>query len=111
MPILTGVGMILIWYAICLSMSQEQRFLLPAPHEVARAFFEKGSALWNAALNTGLGALLGFGSAVALSFVMALILSLSPARSRELLSLPDDPADDADHRDGPHPHPLGRPGT
>jgi NitT/TauT family transport system permease protein len=78
MPILTGVGMILAWYAICLSMSQEQRFLLPAPHEVARAFVDKGSALWHAALNTGLGALLGFASAVALSFLMALVLSLSP---------------------------------
>jgi NitT/TauT family transport system permease protein len=78
MPALTGVGMILLWYAVCLGMSPEQRFLLPAPHEVARAFIEKGPALWNAAMNTGLGALLGFGSAVALSFAMALVLSLSP---------------------------------
>ncbi len=78
MPILTGIVMIAVWYAICLAMSPEQRFLLPAPHQVARAFVEKGPALWNAALNTGLGALLGFGSAVALSFVMALVLSLSP---------------------------------
>jgi NitT/TauT family transport system permease protein len=78
MPLGTGVAMILVWYAICLAMSPEQRFLLPAPHEVARAFIEKGPALWNAALNTGEGALLGFGSAVALSFIMALVLSLSP---------------------------------
>ena len=78
LPLATGVGMILIWYAICLGMSSEQRFLLPAPHEVVRALWEKGPALWSAALNTGEGALLGFGSAVALSFVMALILSLSP---------------------------------
>jgi len=78
MPALTGIGMILLWYAVCLGMSPEQRFLLPAPHEVARAFIEKGPALWSAAMNTGLGALLGFGSAVALSFAMALVLSLSP---------------------------------
>ena len=78
MPALTGIGMILLWYAVCLGMSPEQRFLLPAPHEVARAFIEKGPALWGAAVNTGLGALLGFGSAVALSFAMALVLSLSP---------------------------------
>jgi NitT/TauT family transport system permease protein len=78
LPLLTGVVMILIWYAICLGMSQEQRFLLPAPHEVTRAFVDKGPSLWNAALNTGEGALLGFCSAVALSFVMALVLSLSP---------------------------------
>jgi NitT/TauT family transport system permease protein len=78
MPAVTGVVMILAWYAVCLSMSLEQRFLLPAPHEVAKAFVEKGPALWNAALNTGEGALVGFLVAVALSFTMALVLSLSP---------------------------------
>ncbi|HEY4989551.1 MAG TPA: ABC transporter permease [Opitutaceae bacterium] len=77
LPIVTGVGMILIWYALCLGMSAEQRFLLPAPHQVARAFVDKGPSLWAAALNTGKGALAGFGSAVALSFLMALVLSLS----------------------------------
>src|SRR5580658_10883037 len=77
MPVATGVGMIAIWYAICIGLSPEQRFLLPAPHEVARAFVDKGPQLWNAALNTGAGALLGFGIAVGLSFIMALILSLS----------------------------------
>jgi NitT/TauT family transport system permease protein len=70
--------MILAWYAICLSLHPDQRFLLPSPHEVARALVEKGPVLWSAALNTGGGALLGFGSAVALSFLLALVLSLSP---------------------------------
>jgi len=78
LPAATGAGMILAWYAVHLAMSPEQRFLLPAPHAVARAFVDDGPALWGAALNTGAGALLGFGSAVALSFVLALILSLSP---------------------------------
>jgi len=78
LPVATGVGMILAWYAVHLGMSSEQRFLLPAPHAVARAFVDEGPALWGAALNTGGGALLGFGAAVALSFVLALILSLSP---------------------------------
>jgi NitT/TauT family transport system permease protein len=78
LPLATGVGVILLWYAICFGLSADQRFLLPAPHEVARAFAEKGSTLWSAALNTGGGALLGFGAAVTLSFVLALFLSLSP---------------------------------
>ena len=78
LPLATGVAVILVWYAVCLGMSSEQRFLLPAPHEVARALVDKGPALWGAALNTGEGALLGFAAAVALSFVMALLLSLSP---------------------------------
>jgi NitT/TauT family transport system permease protein len=78
LPVLTGVGMILLWYAINMSMSSEQRFLLPTPGAVAKAFVEEGSELWGAALNTGLGALLGFASAVALSFIIALVLSLSP---------------------------------
>jgi NitT/TauT family transport system permease protein len=78
LPILTGVAMILVWYAINMAMSSEQRFLLPTPGAVARAFVDQGPALWGAALNTGGGALLGFGSAVVLSFVLALLLSLSP---------------------------------
>jgi NitT/TauT family transport system permease protein len=78
LPVATGVAMILIWYAIDYSMSSEQRFLLPTPHEVARAFVTEGPTLLGAALNTGTGALLGFGSAVALSFSLALVLSLSP---------------------------------
>jgi NitT/TauT family transport system permease protein len=78
LPLATGVGMILAWYAINFGMSSEQRFLLPAPDEVTRAFVQEGPALWGAALNTGGGALLGFGAAVALSFALALILSVSP---------------------------------
>jgi len=50
LPFLTGVGMILAWYGVCLSLSADQRFLLPTPHEVARAFVDKGPALWGAAL-------------------------------------------------------------
>ena len=78
LPVATGVGMILAWYGIDYGMSPEQRFLLPTPHEVARAFVTEGPTLLGAALNTGLGAILGFAAAVALSFMLALILSLSP---------------------------------
>jgi len=78
LPALTGVGMIIGWEAICLSLSADQRFLLPSPAEVGRAFVEKGPALWSAAMATGGGALIGFGLAVTLSFLIALFLSLSP---------------------------------
>jgi NitT/TauT family transport system permease protein len=77
MPAFTGVGMILAWYALCLSLSPDRRFLVPTPSEVARAFLEKGPALWSAALTTGSGALIGFGLALVLSFAIALFLSLS----------------------------------
>ena len=78
LPFVTGIGMIAVWYGICMSLSADQKFLLPTPNEVARAFVEKGPALWTAAMMTGGGALLGFGLAVALSFLIALFLSLSP---------------------------------
>lgn len=78
LPVATGVGMIIAWYAVCFSLSADQRFLLPSPTEVFHAFGEKGAALWGGALTTGGGAILGFGMAVALSFLFGLFLSLSP---------------------------------
>jgi NitT/TauT family transport system permease protein len=78
LPFATGVGMIALWFAVHFGLGEERRFLLPAPNEVARAFVEKGPALWGAALNTAEGALLGFAAAVALSFVLGLFLSISP---------------------------------
>ncbi len=78
LPIATGVGMILLWYAVDMALGPDQRFLLPTPGAVAKAFADEGPALWGAAISTGTGALLGFGGAVALSFMLALALSLSP---------------------------------
>ena len=77
LPFASGAGMVVAWSAVCLSLSADQRFLLPSPREVLHAFVEKGPTLWAAAINTGGGALLGFGLAVCLSFVFALLLSLS----------------------------------
>ena len=31
LPVATGVGMILAWYAVCLGLSADHRFLLPSP--------------------------------------------------------------------------------
>ena len=38
MPVLAGVIMIALWYAVRASLSDEQKFLLPAPHDIVCAF-------------------------------------------------------------------------
>ena len=45
-------------------MGDEQKFLLPAPHEVLLAFRTNGPAIWQAAINTASGAFFGFAFAV-----------------------------------------------
>ncbi len=69
--------MILLWYLFHWAIGPEKRFLLPSPTEVLRAFGSERDRLWSGALNTGIGALLGFLVAAAVSFLMALFLSLS----------------------------------
>ncbi len=79
LPILTGILLIVVWYVVRLWILPEtQRFLLPAPDAVARAFVEKAPQLGAATLSTATGALLGFGAAVLGSAFLGLILSLSP---------------------------------
>jgi len=78
LPLTTGVGVIALWYGVRSLMNEEQSFLLPTPGEIVEAFGANGPALWSAARNTLLGALAGFLSATALSFLLALFLSLSP---------------------------------
>jgi NitT/TauT family transport system permease protein len=78
LPLATGVLFIVLWYVVRGWLGPERQFLLPSPHAVLLAFHEHGPTLWRAALNTSLGALLGFGGAVATSFLLALVLSLSP---------------------------------
>lgn len=78
MPVIFGVAFIALWYAVRGAMTEEQRFLLPTPGEILRAFRDFGPELFSAALNTVRGALLGFGLAVAGSSILALLLSLTP---------------------------------
>src|ERR1044072_1675310 len=54
------------------------RFLLPTPGAILDALAEHREVLARAAWNTSKGALLGFGVAIVVSFVLALALSLSP---------------------------------
>lgn len=78
LPALTGVLLILTWYAIHHLLSEDRRFLLPPPDAIVAALREHAAYLGRAAVNTSQGALLGFGLAVAVSFGSALLLSLSP---------------------------------
>jgi NitT/TauT family transport system permease protein len=78
LPLLTGVLVIGLWYAIHFWMVEERRFMLPTPGAILRAFRDNASYLAQAAANTSVGALLGFSLAVVVSVALSLLLSLSP---------------------------------
>jgi len=79
LPVITGALLVAAWFTLRLYvLPVEQRFLLPAPDAVLRAFGEQGSQLAAATLSTARGALLGFTAAVVGSIILALTLSLSP---------------------------------
>lgn len=78
LPFLTGAVFIAAWYGVHFALSPEERYLLPRPDAILRAFRDEGAVLGPATLNTALGALSGFGSAIAVSSACALLLSLSP---------------------------------
>lgn len=78
LPLLTGVIFIALWYAVRAGLGEERAFLLPTPDEIVQAFRVNGDQLWQATMNTMKGAVIGFTFAVIVSFVFALVLSLSP---------------------------------
>ncbi|HXA14312.1 MAG TPA: ABC transporter permease [Opitutaceae bacterium] len=78
LPAATGVLFIAAWYAICFSLNDDNRFLLPTPGQILSALCENRDILARATLNTTEGALLGFALAAVVSFLLALGLSLSP---------------------------------
>jgi NitT/TauT family transport system permease protein len=78
LPAATGALFIAAWYAVCFSLNDDNRFLLPTPGQVLAALGDNRDTLAHAALNTAEGALLGFVLAAAVSFALALGLSLSP---------------------------------
>lgn len=77
LPALTGALMIAAWHGVHTALHEDYKFLLPPPGEVITALQTNRDILARAALNTAQGALLGFGLAVGVSFVTALLLSLS----------------------------------
>lgn len=78
LPAAAGALVVAVWYAVHFWLSEDLRFLLPTPGAVIEAFRDHGPALGRAAWNTAVGALLGFALAIVVSFVLALLLSLSP---------------------------------
>lgn len=78
LPALTGVVVILVWYAIRLSLTDDLRFLLPSPGQVLTALSENAAPLARATYNTAEGALLGFLLSVVVSAVLAVLLAWSP---------------------------------
>lgn len=77
LPAVAGVGFVALWYGLHFWLSDDTRFLLPTPAAVLAALVEHRAALAQAALNTTIGALLGFALAIVGSFVCAVLLSLS----------------------------------
>lgn len=78
LPLATGALVLAVWQGAHLCLAEDMRFLLPSPGAVAQALLEHSGTLARATWNTTGGALLGFGLAVAVSFALAILLSLSP---------------------------------
>lgn len=78
LPLVAGALVIAAWYAIHFVLDPEMRFLFPTPGAIVRALQDNAPALKRAAINTSQGALLGFALAIVVSFVLAILLSLSP---------------------------------
>lgn len=77
LPALSAAAFIGLWYLVRHG-TNVQPFVLPTPDEIARALWKERATLMAAAGQTTAGALLGFLSAVVVSFGLALVLSLSP---------------------------------
>ncbi|MBP6507554.1 MAG: ABC transporter permease subunit [Opitutaceae bacterium] len=77
LPVAIGALVVGLWYALRHALSEDMKFLLPTPDEIYTALRNNSASLSRATFNTGLGALLGFAAAVAISFCLALFLSLS----------------------------------
>jgi NitT/TauT family transport system permease protein len=75
--VVTAAVVLAVWYGIHFCVDEDMRFLVPTPGQILGAFRDNGDALASAALNTTEGALLGFGLATVISFVLAVVLSLS----------------------------------
>lgn len=81
LPLLTGVLMLLLVYAIRWHIDATapgRKFMLPKPHEVVVAAWTHRDQLLPATLNTAEGAALGFVASVVISVGLALLLSAAP---------------------------------
>lgn len=73
LPILTGILLIGIWYAIKYGFGIHD-YILPAPHQILLAFVDERASLARATLMTFAGALLGFLAATLLGGAMSLLM-------------------------------------
>lgn len=76
LPILTGLVVIGIWYAVR-ALSGLQSWILPTPVEIFEAAWREKTRLLNAVGATAIGALAGFLLAATSGFAMALLLGVS----------------------------------
>ncbi len=77
LPAATGAAVLACWYIVRALLSEDMRFFLPSPGQVLGAFRDERATLLHAAVNTGIGAALGFACAIAISAGLALLLSAS----------------------------------
>lgn len=73
LPVLTGVGLITLWYAIK-SVFGIHDLILPAPHQILEAFANESAPLIKATKTTFIGASLGFFAAVTAGISMSLLM-------------------------------------
>lgn len=73
-PALTGLAILILWYT-ALGQQWVQPFLLPAPHRILGAIWESRMKMFGAGLETFYAATLGFLSAVAGGFTIAMALA------------------------------------
>src|SRR5258708_4888461 len=83
LPVLTGVFMLLIWYG-AKSHFEIRDFILPSPTQILNAAISERATLWEAALTTMEGAVLGFLAAGTIGFLMAMVMGLAPGFRRSL---------------------------
>jgi len=78
LPVITGLVLLGLWYAIHHLLPADQRFLLPLPGRIFAAFSDKSTELLAAAKWTSLAALGGFTLAIVVSAISSLLLAASP---------------------------------
>jgi NitT/TauT family transport system permease protein len=78
MPAVAGALMIAVWYGVHFWLSEDLKFILPTPGQIADALRENAAPLTRAAINTTEGALLGFTAAILVSVGLGLVLAQSP---------------------------------
>ncbi len=75
-PVLAGVLMMALWYAVIAAFDISP-YVFPPPHEIAKATVDKAGLLFSALGHTAWAAVLGFALAVTCGFAIAVLLASS----------------------------------